>query len=150
MGATLDVTKPRCTTQSLALFALDVSPWKGVFQFGKRGKLSPRFIGPFKILERIGVIAYHVALSPSLLRLHNVFHVLALRKYLADLSHVLDYQPIQISEDFSYEEQALEIIDRKEQFLRNRVIPLVKVRWRNHSLKESIWEQEAEIKEKYP
>ncbi|XP_044478091.1 probable disease resistance protein At4g27220 [Mangifera indica] len=129
---------------------LKVSPWKGVFRFGKRGKLSPRFIGSFEILEKIGAVAYRVALPPSLSRLHNVFHVSALRKYLAYPSHVLDYQPIQISEDLSYEEQALEVIDRKKQFLRNRVIPLVKVHWRNHSLEEATWEQEAEIKEKYP
>ncbi|KAH9778034.1 Endonuclease [Citrus sinensis] len=91
---------------------LKVSPWKGVFRFGKKGKLSPGFIGPFEILERIGPVAYRIALPPSLSRLHNVFHVFVLRKYIADPSHVLDYQPIQITEDMSYEEQPIEIVDR--------------------------------------
>ncbi|XP_052288656.1 uncharacterized protein LOC127899339 [Citrus sinensis] len=129
---------------------LKVSPWKWVFRFGKTGKLSPRFIGPFEILERIGPVAYRIALPPSLSRLHNVFHVSVLRKYIADPLHVLDYQPIQINEDMSYEEQPIEIVDRDEQVLRNRVIPLVKVRWMNHSIKEATWEREAEMLEKYP
>ncbi|KAH9722450.1 Endonuclease [Citrus sinensis] len=129
---------------------LKVSPWKGVLRFGKTGKLSPRFIGPFEILERIGPVAYRIALPPSLSRLHNVFHVSVLRKYIADALHVLDYQPIQINEDMSYEEQPIEIVDRDEQVLRNRVIPLVKVRWMNHSIEEATWEREAEMLEKYP
>ncbi|KAH9744611.1 Endonuclease [Citrus sinensis] len=83
---------------------LKVSPWKGVFRFRKKGKLSPRFVGPFEILKRISPVAYLIALPPSLSRLHNVFHVSVLRKYVADPSHVLDYQPIEISEDMSYEE----------------------------------------------
>ena len=99
-----------------------------MFRFGKKGKLSPRFIGPFEILERIGPVAYRIALPPSLSRLHNVFHVSVLRKYIADPSHVLDYQPIQITEDMSYEEQPIEIVNQNEQVLRNIVIPLVKVR----------------------
>ncbi|KAH9671844.1 Endonuclease [Citrus sinensis] len=122
---------------------LKVSPWKGVFRFGKKGKLSPRFIGPFEILGRISLVAYRIALPPSLSRLHNVFHVSVLRKYIADPLHVLDYQSIQINEDMSYEEQPIEIVDRNEQVLRNRVIPLVKVRWMNHSIEEAIWEREA-------
>ena len=73
-----------------------------------------------------------------------------LRKYVADPSHVLDYQPIHISEDMSYEEQPIEIVDRKEQILRSRVIPLVKVCWKNHSVEEATWERETEILEKYP
>ena len=73
-----------------------------------------------------------------------------LRKYIADPLHVLDYQPIQINEDMSYEEQPIEIVDRDEQVLRNRVIPLVKVRWMNHSIEEATWEREAEMLEKYP
>ena len=69
---------------------------------------------------------------------------------MADPSHVLDYQPIQIANDMSYEEQPVEILDRKEQVLRRRFIPLVKVRWANHTAEEATWEREDEIKEKYP
>ncbi|KAK1564440.1 hypothetical protein Q3G72_003286 [Acer saccharum] len=129
---------------------LKVSPWKGVFRFGKKGKLSPRFIGPFEVLERIGIVAYRVALPPNLSRLHNVFHVSVLRKYVADLSHVLDYQPIQISQDMTYEEHPLKILDWKQQELRTRVFSFVKVHWRNHPIEEATWEREEEIKEKYP
>ena len=81
------------------MFFLKVSHWKGVFRFGKRGKLSPRLIGPFEILEKIGLVAYRVALPSSLSRLHDVFHVSVLRKYITDPSYILDYQPIQISND---------------------------------------------------
>lgn len=75
-----------------------------MFQFRKKGKLSPRFIGSFEILERIGHVAYYIALPSSLSKLHNVFHMLVLRKYIADSLHVLDYQPIQMLEDLSYKE----------------------------------------------
>ena len=119
---------------------LKVSPGKRVFRFGKRGKLSPRFIGPFEVLERISPVAYRVALLPSLSRPHNVYYMSVLRKYMADPSHVLDYQPIQIANDMSYEEQPMEILDRKEQVLRRRVIPLVKVCWVNHIAEKATWE----------
>ncbi|TXG50919.1 hypothetical protein EZV62_023443 [Acer yangbiense] len=129
---------------------LKVSPWKGVFHFGKKGKLSPRFIGPFEVLERIATVAYRVALPPNLSRLHNVFHVSVLRKYVADPSHVLDYQPIQIFQDMTYEEHPLKILDWKQQVLRTRVLSFVKVHWRNHPIEEATWEREEEMKEKYP
>ncbi|KAH9802791.1 MJK13.9 protein [Citrus sinensis] len=94
-----------------------------VLCFGKKSKLSLRFIGPFEILEKIGTMA----LPPSLSRLDDVFHVSVLRKYIADPSHILDYQPIRISKDMSYKEQSMEILDKKEQALRKRVRPLAKV-----------------------
>ena len=72
---------------------LRVSPWKGVSRFGKKGKLSPRYIGPYEILERIGPVAYRLALPPELLGIHDVFHVSMLRRYRSDPSHVLQYQP---------------------------------------------------------
>ncbi|TXG51789.1 hypothetical protein EZV62_024313 [Acer yangbiense] len=129
---------------------LKVSPWKGVFRFGKKGKLSPRFIEPFEVLERIDTMAYRVALPPNLSRLHNVFHVSVLRKYMVDPSHVLDYQPIQISQDMTYEEHPLKILNWKQQVLRTRVFSFVKVHWRNHPIEEATWEREEEMKEKYP
>ncbi|TXG73219.1 hypothetical protein EZV62_001798 [Acer yangbiense] len=130
--------------------SLKVSPWKRVFRFGKKGKLSPGFIGPFEVLERIGTVAYWVALPPNLSRLHNVFHVSVLRNYMADPSHVLNYRPIQISQDMTYEEHPLKILDWKQQVLRSRVFSFVKVHWRNHPIEEATWEREVEMKEKYP
>ncbi|KAL5546723.1 hypothetical protein UlMin_006410 [Ulmus minor] len=84
---------------------LKVAPMKGVMRFRKKGKLSPRYIGPFKILERIGKVAYRLALPPYLSSVHNVFHVSMLRKYVSDLSHVLENEPIKVHEDLTYEEQ---------------------------------------------
>ncbi|KAL5568676.1 hypothetical protein UlMin_025251 [Ulmus minor] len=110
---------------------------KGVMRFGKKGKLSPRYIGPFEILERIGKVTYKLALPSELSTVHNVFHVLMLRKYISDPSHVLESEPIEIREDLTYEEQPVQILDRKNKALRNKVIPLVKVLWRNHKVEEA-------------
>lgn len=129
---------------------LRVSPWKGVLRFKKKGKLSPRYIGPYEITERIGPTAYRLALPPELSRIHNVFHVSMLRKYIADPSHVLTSEPIELEEDLSYVEQPVEILDRKEQVLRNKTIPLVKVLWRSHAVEEATWETEESMKAKYP
>ncbi|KAL5541142.1 hypothetical protein UlMin_044374 [Ulmus minor] len=76
------------------LVFLKVAPMKGVMRFGKKGKLSPRFIGPFEILERIGKVTYKIALPPELSSVHNVFHVSMLKKYVSDPSHVLEHEPI--------------------------------------------------------
>ncbi|KAL5540952.1 hypothetical protein UlMin_044244 [Ulmus minor] len=84
---------------------LKVAPMKGVMWFGKKGKLSPRYIEPFEILERIGKIAYRLALPPELSSIHNIFHVSMLRKYVSDPSHVLENEPIKVHEDLTYKEQ---------------------------------------------
>lgn len=111
------------------LVFLKVSPWKGLMRFGKKGKLSPRFIGPFEILKRIGAVAYELALPPNLQQVHNVFHVSMLRKYNADARHIVEYEQVNLQPDLSYVEQPVEITDRKEQVLRNKVVKLVKVLW---------------------
>ncbi|XP_070025794.1 uncharacterized protein [Nicotiana sylvestris] len=82
---------------------LKVSPMKGVMRFGKKGKLSPRFIGPFELLWRIGKVAYELALPPSLSSVHPVFHVSMLRKYIGDPSHVLDFSIVQLDNDLTYD-----------------------------------------------
>ena len=129
---------------------LKVSPWKGLVRFGKKGKLSPRFIGFFEILKRVGKVAYELALPSNLQHIHNVFHVSMLRKYNPDTSHVIENEEVEIQPDLSYVEQPIEIIDRKEQILRNKTIPLVRVLWRNQQVEESTWELEAKMREKYP
>ncbi|KAL4030884.1 hypothetical protein IC575_009138 [Cucumis melo] len=106
---------------------LKVAPMKGVLRFEKKGKLSPCFVGPFKILKRIGLVAYRLALPPSLSAVHDIFHVSMLRRYVANSTHVVDFEPLQISEDLSYEEQPIEILAREVKMLRNRGIALVKV-----------------------
>ncbi|PKI60953.1 hypothetical protein CRG98_018659 [Punica granatum] len=106
-------------------------------RFVKKGKLSLRYIGPYEILERIGKMAYRLALPPELSRIHNVFHVSMLRKYISDPSHVLSYQPVELNEDLTYEEEPAEILDRKEHVLRTKRISLVKVLWKSHSIEEA-------------
>ncbi|KAL0539379.1 hypothetical protein IC582_023591 [Cucumis melo] len=106
---------------------LKVAPMKGILRFEKKGKLSPRFVGPFEILERIGPVAYRLALPPSFSTVHDVFHVSMLRRYVADPTHVVDFEPLRINENLSYEEQPVEILAREVKMLRNRGISLVKV-----------------------
>ena len=106
---------------------LRISPMKGVIRISKRNKLDPRFIGPFEILKRIGPLAYRLALPPEIEKIHNVFHVSQLRKYIPDPSHVLSYSPLQLQEDLSYTVEPVQVLDRKEKQLRNKAIPLVKV-----------------------
>ncbi|KAL0560523.1 hypothetical protein IC582_000928 [Cucumis melo] len=129
---------------------LKVAPMRGVLRFERRGKLSPRFVGPFEILERIGPVAYRLALPPSLSTVHDVFHVSMLRKYVPDPSHVVDYEPLEIDENLSYVEQPVEILAREVKTLRNKEIPLVKVLWRNHRIEEATWEREDVMRSRYP
>ncbi|RVW15570.1 Transposon Ty3-G Gag-Pol polyprotein [Vitis vinifera] len=129
---------------------LKVSLMKSLMRFGRKGKLNPRFVGPFEVLERVGTLAYKVALPPSLSKIHNVFHVSTLRKYIYDPSHVVELEPIQISEDLTYEEVPIQIVDVMDKVLRHAVVKLVKVQWSNHSIREATWELEEEMREKHP
>jgi hypothetical protein len=129
---------------------LKVSPTKGIFRFGKKEKLSPRFIGPFEILERVGVVTYRLALPPNLSSIHPVFHVSMLRKYLSDPSHVLEVQPVELRKDMTYEVQPIKIVDRQVRKLRSKDIASVKVVWSGHPREEATWELEEEMLNKYP
>ncbi|KAL0553440.1 hypothetical protein IC582_007335 [Cucumis melo] len=129
---------------------LKVAPMRGVLRFERRGKLSPRFVGPFEILERIGPVAYRLAWPPSLSTVHDVFHVSMLRKYVPDPSHVVDYEPLEIDENLSYVEQPVKVLAREVKTLRNKQIPLVKVLWRNHRVEEATWEREDDMRSRYP
>ncbi|XP_056694933.1 uncharacterized protein [Spinacia oleracea] len=129
---------------------LKISPTKGVMRFGQTGKLSPRYIGPYEILERVSEVAYRLALPTDLEKVHNVFHVSMLRKYVPDPSHVISHEPLALRNDLTYEEKPIEILDRREKRLRNKVIPMVKVLWANHLTSEATWEVEDQFKSKYP
>ena len=118
-----------------------ISPSKGVLRFGKRGKLRLRYIGPYEIMECIGLLAYQLALTPELSRIHDVFHVSMLQKYVYDPSHMLSRQPTELKKDLSYEKEPVEILEQKHRVLCSRNIPLVKVLWRNHTREEAIWER---------
>ena len=129
---------------------LKVSPTRGVVRFTKRGKLIPRYVGPFEILERIDKLAYRLALPPRLSGVHNVFHVSQLRRYVFDSDHVIPMDELDIREDLTFDEQPAEIIDRKDQVLRRRSIPYVKVRWPNQTEREALWMLEEKARSKYP
>ncbi|GAV69907.1 Chromo domain-containing protein [Cephalotus follicularis] len=119
-------------------------------RFGKKGKLTPRFIGPFEILERVGAIAYRLALPPSLADVHNVFHVSMLQKYHPDPSHVVQWEPLELRTDLSFEEIPIRILDQRVKKLRNKTIQLLKVLWQYHEVEEATWGTEDDIKAKYP
>ena len=129
---------------------LKVSPLKRVLRFGRKGKLSPRFIGPYEVIERVGPVAYRLALPPELEKIHNIFRVSMLRRYRSDPSHVIQSESIEIQLDMSYEEEPVQILAREVKELRNKRIPLVKVLWRNHSSGEATWESEDVMREQYP
>ena len=119
---------------------LKVSPWRKILWFGQKGKLSPRFIGPYEILERIGPVAYRLALPPELAKLHDVFHVSMLQRYRSDESRILPVQEIQVQEDFSYDEEPKAILAREVKQLRNKQVVLVKVLWQHHGREEATWD----------
>ena len=129
---------------------LKISPKRGLMRFGKSEKLSPWFISPFEILERIGEVVYRLALPPQFFRVHDVFHISMLRKYGPDPSHVLDWTDLEVDEDVSYEERPARVLDKRDQVLRGKTIHLVKVLWKHHGVEEATWERELEVREKYP
>ncbi|XP_075079677.1 uncharacterized protein LOC107760418 [Nicotiana tabacum] len=129
---------------------LRVSPMKGVMRFGKRDKLSPRFIGPYEILDRVGAVAYRLALPPELSFIHPVFHASMLRKCISDSSQVLEALTIVRDEKLSYEEEPTAIVDRQVRKLRSKKIVFVNVLWRIHTVEEATWEAEKDMQAKYP
>ena len=102
-------------------------PKRGVVRFGKRGKLSPRFIGPFEILERIGTVVYWLAVPPSMSGVYEVFHVSMLQKYAPDPTHVVDWGQIEVDTNETFEEGPVCIVDNRDQVLRRKTVRLVKV-----------------------
>ncbi|WVZ51680.1 LOW QUALITY PROTEIN: hypothetical protein U9M48_002796, partial [Paspalum notatum var. saurae] len=127
---------------------LRVSPMKGVHQFGVKGKLAPRYIGPLKIIEKCGTVAYRLELPPHLAAVHDVFHVSQLKKCLRVPEEVIDIS--QIEPDLTYEEKPIKILDQKQRSTRRRTINFYKVQWSNHSEEEATWEQEEFLQTKYP
>ncbi|XP_070050850.1 uncharacterized protein [Nicotiana tomentosiformis] len=118
----------------------DVSSMKVIMRFGKKGKLSPRFIGPFEVLRRVGEVAYELTLPPSLSGVHLVLHVSMIRRYHAERSHVLDFSTVQLDEILGYEEKPVAIVDRQVHQLKSKKIFKVKVQWRGQLVEEATWE----------
>ncbi|KAJ0800996.1 putative nucleotidyltransferase, Ribonuclease H [Helianthus annuus] len=129
---------------------LKVSPWKGVIRFGKKGKLAPRYVGPFKIVERVGKVAYRLELPPELGNVHPTFHVSNLRKCLADENLHIPLDEIRVDNTMHFVEKPVEIVDRSFKQLKGKRIKLVKVRWESKRGPEFTWEREDQMKAKYP
>ncbi|GJT83858.1 putative reverse transcriptase domain-containing protein [Tanacetum coccineum] len=129
---------------------LKVSPWKGVIRFGKRGKLKPRYIGPFKIIAKVGMLAYRLELPEQLSRVHITFHVSNSKKCFVDEPLAIPLDEIQIDDKLYFIEEPVEIMDREVKRLKKRHIPIVKVRWNSRRGSEFIWEREDQMKKKYP
>ncbi|GKC29170.1 putative reverse transcriptase domain-containing protein [Tanacetum coccineum] len=145
-----DVRRKPMEFQVGDMVLLKVSPWKGVIRFGKRGKLSPRYIGPFKIIERIGPVAYKLELPDKLHGIHNTFHVSNLKKCLADENLVIPLEEIQLDDKLHFIEEPVEIMDREVKQLKQSRIPIVKVRWNSRRGPEYTWEREDFFKRNYP
>ncbi|XP_017617615.1 uncharacterized protein LOC108462143 [Gossypium arboreum] len=121
---------------------LKVSSWKKILRFGRKGKLSLRFIGSYCILKHVGSVTYQLELPPDLDRIHDVFHVSMLRRYHSDPSHVVPAEEIEVRPDLTIEKEAVQILERDIKVLRKKSIPLVKMLWRNHGAEEATWEPE--------
>ena len=128
---------------------LKVSPWKGVIRFRKRGKLGPRYIGPFRVIARVGKIAYCLELLAELGQIHDTFHVSQLRKCVADKSAVVPLEDIQVDWSLNYAERPAAVRDRRTKVLRNKEVPLVQVQWQHWKGSELTWESETEMREQY-
>ncbi|GJU60793.1 hypothetical protein Tco_1238559 [Tanacetum coccineum] len=129
---------------------LEVSSWKGVMHFGKRGKLNPRYIGPFKILAKVGTVAYQLELLEQLSRVHSTFRMSNLKRCLSDETQVIPLDEIQIDDTFHFIEEPVKIMDREVKRLKQSRIPIIKVRWNSRRGPEFTWEREDQFQKKYP
>ncbi|GKD52011.1 putative reverse transcriptase domain-containing protein [Tanacetum coccineum] len=129
---------------------LKVSPWKGVVRFGKKGKLAPRYLGPFKIVECVGSVVYRLKLPQELSCVYDTFHMSNLKKCLAEPDVKVHLEEIEIDENLRFVEEPIEIVDRDVKKLKRRRIPLVKVHWNSRQGAEYTWEREDQFRKKCP
>jgi hypothetical protein len=129
---------------------LKVSPMRGLRRFKVQGKLAPRFIRPFKILEKRGEVAYQLELPPQLSNVHDVFHVSQLKKCLSVPEEQLHMEDLDAKEDLSYQDYPVKILETSERFTRNKKVRMCKVQWSHHTEEEATWEREEELKAEFP
>ena len=122
---------------------------KGVKRFDKKGKLAPRYVGPYQILGRVRKVSYRLALPPQMSQVHLVFHISLLRKYVADPTHILLVQEVDVRIDLSYQTYPVAVIDRQTRVLRNKEVALVKIQWHGQGSEECTWKAEQAMKEEY-
>ncbi|WVZ93134.1 LOW QUALITY PROTEIN: hypothetical protein U9M48_039140, partial [Paspalum notatum var. saurae] len=129
---------------------LRVSPMKGVHRFGVKGKLAPRYVGPFKISEKCGPVAYRLELPPRLAAVHDIFHVSQLKRCLRVPEEEIDTSQVQIEPDLTYEARPVKVLDRKQRSTRRSTVTMYKVQWSEHTEEEATWETEEYLRTKYP
>jgi hypothetical protein len=129
---------------------LRVSPTRGVQRFGMKGKLAPRYIEPFEILETCGPVAYHLQLPYQLAAIHNIFHVSQLKKCIKIPTGVINFQTIKIEPDLSYIEHPIRILDTKERSRRRETVKMFKIQWNHHTEEEATWETESYLQHNFP
>jgi hypothetical protein len=129
---------------------LRVSPTKGVQRFGVKGKLAPRYVGPFEIIEECGPVAYKIQLPSHLSSIHNVFHVSQLKKCVRVPTEVVDQQEVWVEPDLSYVAQPLKILDQKERGTRRKTVRMYKIQWNLHTEEEATWETESYLNQHFP
>ncbi|GJX44416.1 putative reverse transcriptase domain-containing protein [Tanacetum coccineum] len=129
---------------------LKVSPWKGVVRFGKRGKLNPRYVAPFKVLEKVRSVAYKIELPQELSRVHNTFHVSNLKKCYSNEPLAVPLEGLHVDDKLCFVEEPVEIMDREVKRLKQSHILIVKVRWNSRRGPEFTWEREDQFQKKYP
>ncbi|GJX46354.1 hypothetical protein Tco_0271544 [Tanacetum coccineum] len=129
---------------------LKVSPWKGVIRFGRRGNLNPCYIGPFRIIAKVGTLAYRLEIPEQLSRVHSTFHVSNLKKCFVDEPLAILLEEIQIDDKLNFIEEPVETMDQEVKRLRKTRIPIMNVRWNSRREPEFIWEREDQMKKKYP
>ncbi|GMI98343.1 hypothetical protein HRI_003503600 [Hibiscus trionum] len=119
-------------------------------RFGRKGKLSPRYIGPYEVIERVGLVAYKLRLTQELEKIYNVFHVSMLRRYRSDPSHVIPVEEVELNPYLTYDEEPIEILDLDSKVLRGKTIELVKVLWRHRGVEEATCERKKDMNKQFP
>jgi hypothetical protein len=129
---------------------LRVSPTRGIQRFGVKGKLAPRYIGPFEMLEICGPVAYRLQLPSQLATIHNIFHISQLRKCVKVPTEIIDSQTIKIEPDLSYAEHPLRVLHTKERSTRRETVRMFKIQWNHHTEEEATWETESYLRQNFP
>jgi hypothetical protein len=129
---------------------LRVTPMKGTHRFRIKGKLAPRYIGPFRILAQRGPVAYKLELPPQFSHIHDVFHVSQLRRCFKDLHRAVDHEMLELQDDLSYKEHPIRILNQAKRRTHQKAIKFLKVQWSNHTEDEATWEHEDSLREEYP
>jgi hypothetical protein len=154
--STVSSEKASCTHGTLCVFLvgdyvyLKVSPMKGVSRFGVKGKLAPRYIGPFLVLEKCGPVAYRLQLPETLSAVHNVFHVSQLKKCLRVPDRTVEVTDVILEPDLTHSEHPIRVLDQKDRVTRRKTLKFYKIQWKQHSEDEATWETQDFLDKNFP